>query len=154
MIEKNDWQGVDDFVTDHLDALTANIGEIGFNSILHVIPELLLDVESDEATCLIDKLASMVDLETLARRDQYGQTALTLWVAKGNLKAIKVLLKHHPDLINARTEKGTLPVQTAAYHGHKDTFQYLLQEIHGVDIYSGDDGASVLSYLIQGHLYG
>lgn len=50
MIEKNDWQGVEDFVTDHPDALTTNIGELGFKSILHVIGDLLVDVESDEAT--------------------------------------------------------------------------------------------------------
>ena len=79
---------MEDFVTDHPDALTANIGELGFKSILHVIGELLVDVESDEATCLVDKLASTLDLETVGRQDHFGQTALSFLVAKGNLKAL------------------------------------------------------------------
>lgn len=155
IVEKNDWKGVEDFVTHHTDALTANIGETGFNmSIFHLISALLVDVESDEATCLFDKLASMVDVETLARLDSSGFTALSLCAAKGNLKAVKVLVKHHPELTKKKTFTGILPVQLAAFHGHKEIFQYLLEVTNGVDIYSGVDGASVLSYLVQGHLYG
>lgn len=64
---------------DHPDTLTANNGELGLKSIFHVIPESLVDVESVEVTCLIYKLASMVDLETLARQDHFGQSALSLF---------------------------------------------------------------------------
>ncbi|ESR44788.1 hypothetical protein CICLE_v10003972mg [Citrus x clementina] len=117
MIEKNDWQGVEDFVTNHPDALTAKIVEPGSMTIFHMIVELLIDAESDEAICLLDKLASKVDPETLARQDNHGHTAATLSAAKGNLRALKLLVTH------------------------------------GVDIYSGKDGANVLSFLIAANLY-
>ena len=58
MIEKNDWRGVEDFVTNHPDTLTAKIVEPGSKTIFHAIVESLVDVESDDATCLLDKLAS------------------------------------------------------------------------------------------------
>ncbi|KAL9451725.1 hypothetical protein AB3S75_013317 [Citrus x aurantiifolia] len=153
MIEKNDWRAVEDFVTDHPDALTAKIVEPGSKTIFHMIVELLVDVESDEATCLLDKLASKVDPQTLARQDNHGHTAVIFCAAKGNLKALKVLLKYNPDLTNIRDGEGFLPVHHAAYDGHKDTFQYLLEVTHGVDIYIGNDGATVLLLLIAANLY-
>ncbi|KAH9684926.1 ANK REP REGION domain-containing protein [Citrus sinensis] len=153
MIEKNDWQGVEDFVTNHPDALTAKIVEPGSMTIFHMIVELLIDAESDEAICLLDKLASKVDPETLARQDNHGHTAATLSAAKGNLRALKLLVKYNPDLTNIRHGEGFLPVHDAALYGHKDTFHYLLEVTHGVDIYSGKDGANVLSFLIAANLY-
>ncbi|KAL9451723.1 hypothetical protein AB3S75_013316 [Citrus x aurantiifolia] len=153
MIEMNDWQGVEDFVTNHPDALTAKIVEPGSMTIFHMIVELLIDAESDEAICLLDKLASKVDPETLARQDNHGHTAATLSAAKGNLRALKLLVKYNPDLTNIRHGEGFLPVHDAALYGHKDTFHYLLEVTHGVDIYSGKDGANVLSFLIAANLY-
>ncbi|KAH9750710.1 ANK REP REGION domain-containing protein [Citrus sinensis] len=153
MIEKNDWQGVEDFVTNHPDALTAKIVEPGSMTIFHMIVELLIDAESDEAICLLDKLASKVDPETLARQDNHGHTAATLSAAKGNLRALKLLVKYNPDLTNIRHGEGFLPVHDAALYGHKDTFHYLLEVTRGVDIYSGKDGANVLSFLIAANLY-
>ncbi|GAY67730.1 hypothetical protein CUMW_258870 [Citrus unshiu] len=153
MIEKNDWRGVEDFVTNHPDALTAKIVEPGSRTIFHTIAELLVDDESDEATCLLDKLAAKVDPQTLARQDYRGHTAVIFCAAKGNLKALKVLLKYNPDLTNIWGSNGYLPVHNAAYYGHKDTFQYLLEATNGVDIYRGNDGANVLFSLIAANLY-
>ncbi|KAH9684923.1 ANK REP REGION domain-containing protein [Citrus sinensis] len=153
MIEKNDWPGVEDFVTNHPDALTAKIVEPGSKTIFHTIAELLVDDDSDEATCLLDKLATKVDPQTLARQDNHGHTAVIFCAAKGNLKALKVLLKYNPDLTNIRDSDGYLPVHNAAYYGHKDTFQYLLEATNGVDIYRGNDGAMVLLFLIAANLY-
>ncbi|XP_024040350.1 uncharacterized protein LOC18040904 [Citrus clementina] len=151
MTQKNDWRGVEDFVGEHPDALTDKID--GHKTIFHLIAMLLVDVESDEGTCLVDNLASIVVPEALARQNRHGRTALHFCAAKGNLKAIKVLMKYKPDLTNVRDNEGTLPVQLAALYGHKDTFQYLLKETHGVDIYSGNDGALVLANLIHARLY-
>ncbi|KAH9750705.1 ANK REP REGION domain-containing protein [Citrus sinensis] len=151
MTQKNDWRGVEDFVGEHPDALTDKID--GHKTIFHLIAMLLVDVESDEGTCLVDNLASIVVPEALARQNRHGRTALHFCAAKGNLKAIKDLMKYNPDLTNVRDNEGTLPVQLAALYGHKDTFQYLLKETHGVDIYSGNDGALVLANLIHARLY-
>ncbi|XP_024039128.1 protein ACCELERATED CELL DEATH 6 [Citrus clementina] len=153
MIEKNDWRGVEDFVTNHPDALTAKTVAPGSTTIFHAIVESLIDVESDDATCLLDKLALKVDPQTLARQDEHGFTALFQCAGKGNLRALKVLVKYNRDLTNIRDDDDNLPVQEAAYEGHKDTFQYLLEVTHGVDIYSGKDGARVLSRLIDANLY-
>lgn len=154
MIEKNDWLGVEDFVTNDPDALTAKTFAPGSKTIFHAIVELWVDVESDDATCLLDKLASKVDQQTLARLDEHGHTALYQCAGKGNLRALKVLVKYNPDLTTIRSKGDHLPVHNAAYKGHKDTFRYLLEVTHGVDIYSGNDGARVLSYLIDANLYG
>ena len=154
MIEKNDWRGVEDIVTNDPDALTAKTFAPRSKTIFHAIVESLVDVESDDATCLLHKLASKVDPQTLARQDVHGHTALYQCAGKGNLRALKVLVKYNPDLTNIRSHADTLPVQKAAYGGHKDTFQYLLEVTHGVDIYSGKDGATVLSRLIDANLYG
>ncbi|KAH9750714.1 ANK REP REGION domain-containing protein [Citrus sinensis] len=153
MIEKNDWLGVEDFVTNDPDALTAKTFAPGSKTIFHAIVESLVDVESDDATCLLDKLASKVDQQTLARLDEHGHTALYQCAGKGNLRALKVLVKYNPDLTTIRSKGDHLPVHNAAYKGHKDTFRYLLEVTHGVDIYSGNDGARVLSYLIDANLY-
>ncbi|KAH9684931.1 ANK REP REGION domain-containing protein [Citrus sinensis] len=153
MIEKNDWLGVEDFVTNDPDALTAKTIAPGSKTIFHAIVELWVDVESDDATCLLDKLASKVDPQTLARQDEHGCTALYQCALKGNLRALKVLVKYNPDLTNIRGIQGSLPVHLAAYKGHKDTFQYLLEVTHGVDIYSGNDGADMLECLIDANLY-
>ncbi|KAH9750725.1 ANK REP REGION domain-containing protein [Citrus sinensis] len=153
MIEKNDWRGVEDFVTNHPDALTATTVAPGSTTIFHAIVESLVDVESDDATCLLDKLASKVDPQTLARQDVHGQTALYQCAGKGNLRALKVLVKYNPDLTTIRNKGDILPVHVAAYEGHKDTFQYLLEVTREVDIYSGYDGANMLSCLIDANLY-
>ncbi|KAL9451728.1 hypothetical protein AB3S75_013318 [Citrus x aurantiifolia] len=153
MIEKNDWRGVEDFVTNDPNALTAKTVAPGSMTIFHAIVELLVDVESDEATCLLDKLASKVDAQTLARQDEHGYTALFLCAGNGNLRALKVLVKYNPNLTNIRGGVDTLPIHEAAYKGHKNTFQYLLEVTHGVDIYSGNDGARVLLLLIAANLY-
>ncbi|KAH9684942.1 ANK REP REGION domain-containing protein [Citrus sinensis] len=153
MIEKNDWRGVEDFVTNDPDALTAKTIAPGSMTIFHAIVELWVDVESDDATCLLDKLASKVDPQTLEQRDDIGYTALYQCAVKGNLRALKVLVKYNPDLTNKRDTLDSLPVIQAAYHGHKDTFQYLREVTHGVDIYSGNDGANMLSRLIDATLY-
>ena len=154
MIQKNDWRGVEDFVTSDPDALTAKTIAPGSTTIFHAIVESLVDVESDDATCLLDKLASKVDPQTLARQDEHERTALFKCAGKGNLRALKVLVKYNPDLTNIRRRIGSLPVHNAVYKGHKDTFRYLLEVTHGVDIYSGYDGAAMLSYLINANLYG
>ncbi|GAY65182.1 hypothetical protein CUMW_239240 [Citrus unshiu] len=153
MIEKNDWRGVDDFVTNDPDALTAKTIAPGSTTIFHAIVELWVDVESDDATCLLDKLASKVDPQTLEQRDELGFTALFVCAVKGNLRALKVLVKYNPDLTNKRGIFQSLPVIQAAYKGHKDTLQYLREVTYGVDIYSGNDGASMLSRLIDATLY-
>ncbi|ESR44800.1 hypothetical protein CICLE_v10003198mg, partial [Citrus x clementina] len=153
MIEKNDWRGVEDFVTNDPDALTAKTFAPCSKTIFHAIVELWVDVESDDVTCLLDKLASKVDPQTLARQDVLGCTALFHCAGKGNLRALKVLVKYNPDLTTIRSKENDLPVQMAAYKGHKDTFQYLLEVTHGVDIYSGKDGANMLSFLIDATLY-
>lgn len=154
MIQKNDWRGVEDFVTSDPDALTAKTVAPGSTTIFHAIVESLVDVESYEATCLLNKLASKVDPQTLARQDVHGCTALYQCALKGNLRALKVLVKYNPDLTNIRDHANNLPVHDAANNGHKDTFRYLLEVTHGVDIYSGNDGARVLSVLINANLYG
>ncbi|KAL9448547.1 hypothetical protein AB3S75_015937 [Citrus x aurantiifolia] len=151
MIEKNDWLRVDDLVTN--DALTAETFAPGSKTIFHTIVESLVDVESDDATCLLDKLASKVDPQTLARPDEHGHTALYQCAVKGNLRALKVLVKYNPDLTTIRSKGNNLPVHKAAYEGHKDTFRYLLEETHDVGIYSGNDGANMLSCLIDANLY-
>ncbi|KAL9451721.1 hypothetical protein AB3S75_013315 [Citrus x aurantiifolia] len=153
MIEKNDWRGVEDLVTNDPDALTAKTFAPSSKTIFHAIVASLVDVESDDATCLLDKLASKVDPQTLARRDVHGHTALYQCAGKGNLRALKVLVKYNPDLTTIRNKGDILPVHEAAYEGHKDTFQYLLEVTHGVDIYSGNDGANMLSCLIDATLY-
>ncbi|KAL9448551.1 hypothetical protein AB3S75_015938 [Citrus x aurantiifolia] len=153
MIEKNDWRGVEDFVTNNPDALTAKTIAPGSTTIFQAIVESLVDVESYDATCLLDKLASKVDPQTLARQDELGNTALYHCAGKGNLRALKVLVKYNPDLTTIRSKGDHLPVHVAAYGGHKDTFQYLLEVTHGVDIYSGNDGANMLSFLIDANLY-
>ncbi|XP_024040588.1 protein ACCELERATED CELL DEATH 6 [Citrus clementina] len=153
MIEKNDWRGVEDFVTNDPDALTAKTVAPGSQTIFHAIVESLVDVESDDATCLLHKLASKVDPQTLARQDVHGHTALYQCAGKGNLRALKVLVKYNPDLTTIRSKGNNLPVHKAAYEGHKDTFRYLLEVTHGVDIFSGNDGAEMLSRLIGANLY-
>ncbi|KAH9684928.1 hypothetical protein KPL70_013735 [Citrus sinensis] len=153
MIEKNDWRGVEDFVTNDPDALTAKTVAPGSQTIFHAIVESLVDVESDDATCLLHKLASKVDPQTLARQDEHGRTALYQCAGKGDLRALKVLVKYNPDLTNIWHSGGFLPVHVAAYKGHKDTFQFLQEVTHGVDIYSGSDGATMLSHLIYANLF-
>lgn len=66
-------------------ALTAKFHPYG--TIFHLILELLVDAESDEAACLVKKLTSMVVPETWARCYAYGETVLCLCAMKGNLKA-------------------------------------------------------------------
>ena len=74
MTLKNDWRGVEDFISEHPDALTDKID--GHKTIFHLIAMLLVDVESDEGTCLVDKLASIVVPEALARQNRHGSTFL------------------------------------------------------------------------------
>ncbi|GAY65179.1 hypothetical protein CUMW_239230 [Citrus unshiu] len=153
MIQKNDWRGVEDFVTNDPGALTAKTVAPGSTTIFHAIVESLVDVESYDATCLLDKLASRVYPPTLARKDVYGYTALYQCAGKGSLRALKVLVKYNPDLTTIRSTGNNLPIHEAAYNGHKNTFQYLLEVTRGVDIYSGNDGAKMLSCLIDASLY-
>ncbi|KAL9448541.1 hypothetical protein AB3S75_015933 [Citrus x aurantiifolia] len=52
MIQKNDWRGVEDFITSDPDALTAKIVAPGSTTIFHAIVESLVDVVEKSKNCL------------------------------------------------------------------------------------------------------
>ncbi|KAH9750723.1 ANK REP REGION domain-containing protein [Citrus sinensis] len=159
MIQMNDWQSVDGFVQSNTDILKEHNFLGRSLTIFHLIMGLLVDVETDdEATDLIDKLAQSTDVdisETLSCKDGGGNTVLSLCAIRGNLKASKILVKHKHELLIKQTNQNSLPVHLAALFGHKDTFEYLLEETPGrvENFYCGGDGGRLLSDLIKANLY-
>ena len=71
---------------------------------------------------------------------------LANWAVRNN--------KH--ELLIKQTNQNSLPVHLAALFGHKDTFEYLLEETPGrvENFYCGGDGGRLLSDLIKANLYG
>ena len=150
MIQENDWKGVEDFVGDHPEALTA---EISYTMTIfhHIIKFIRHDVEG--AACLIDKLASKVDPRILEQKSHPGMTVLSLCAILGNTSVSKVLVKYCRNLPNVRSNDNWLPVHNAAVYGHKDTVKYLVQ-VTAEENLLGSDGAALISCLVRSKLYG
>ncbi|KAH7696763.1 AIDA-1b, partial [Aphelenchoides avenae] len=55
-------------------------------------------------------------------------TALHQAALHGHLEVAQQLVRHDPDLVNARDRRGCLPLHLAAWNGHHLVVQYLLKE--------------------------
>ena len=150
MIQENYWKSVGDFVRDYPESLTA---EISYSKTIfhHIINFIRDDIEG--AASVIDKFASKVNPRTLEQKDIRGMTVLSLSATIGNTWASKLLVKYNSNLPNVWSDNGWLPVQHAAYYGHKDTVQYLVR-VTAEEILVGSSGARLISYLIMSNLYG
>ncbi|XP_052197243.1 uncharacterized protein LOC127804422 [Diospyros lotus] len=66
-----------------------------------------------------------IDPTLLKKRNDYGETALTLAAAGGKLRIVEKLVDKNDDLVDVRNSQGYLPVVVAALYGHRDIVHYL-----------------------------
>ncbi|XVF29538.1 hypothetical protein REPUB_Repub15cG0130100 [Reevesia pubescens] len=77
----------------------------------------------------------------------------------GNTKAAKMMARKNPELLMRFNYSGDSPFHAAARFGHEETIRCLLSvaqttQIDDQSFFSGDNGATIVQYLISANLFG
>ncbi|XP_044495887.1 uncharacterized protein LOC123218488 isoform X1 [Mangifera indica] len=147
-LQENDWESVDDYITQNPDALTAIIKVHWQETIFHIITRKL-----GTPLWLIKRLVSKIPPERLEQlTDRYGGTALFCAASFRNTQAAKAFVGSNKNLPNVPNFKGYLPIHRAAACGHKEMIQYLL-EVTTAPL-NDEKGVPLFKSLISSGLYG
>lgn len=103
---------------------------------------LMLAVREDYTT-MVERL--LIKHAKLGARNSYGETALMLAAAKGNLETIKLLVRHGAEI----NPSGWNPLIYAAWQGKTDVVKYLLDKGADIDAVS-PSGISALMMATRG----
>ncbi|XP_052197248.1 uncharacterized protein LOC127804427 [Diospyros lotus] len=82
-------------------------------------------VAAGQETIVSELLAREANPEFLKEKNNYGETTLTLAVARGNMPIVEMLMNKYEDLVEVTNAQGQLPVVVAALHDHEEIVRYL-----------------------------
>ncbi|XVE80943.1 hypothetical protein DITRI_Ditri15bG0022300 [Diplodiscus trichospermus] len=133
-------------------ALTSPITAF-YETILHIL------VNSEEALWLVKEIVEKIDADSLGKTDYQHDTALSIAAYVGNTKAAKMIARKNPGLLERFNYSGDSPFHAAARFGRGETVRCLLSvaqksQMDDQRFFSGDDGATIVQYLISANLYG
>ncbi|URD90812.1 ANK [Musa troglodytarum] len=117
------------------------------DTLLHVV---IACNETDLAKSIIQQMR----VETLAAKNLYGDTALHVAAAVGDIKVAMELFRSSKDLIGEQNLKQETPLHKAAFYGHHDMFWCLVNEGQGSPYERREDGATMLHCAIMGNAPG
>ncbi|OMO88699.1 hypothetical protein CCACVL1_08257 [Corchorus capsularis] len=137
------------------DALSSPITEF-YETILHI----LVNSDSEKAHCLVSEIIEKIDAEALGKTDYQHDTALSIAAYVGNTKAAKMMARKKPELLTKLNYSDDSPFHAAARFGQGKTFRSLLlvaqtsELMDDKSFFSGDNGSTIVQYLISANLYG
>ncbi|TXG68391.1 hypothetical protein EZV62_003326 [Acer yangbiense] len=182
-LRKKNWKDVEEFVTNHPDALHDDITETREN-IFHFLGQF------NEAIGLVNKFLIKVPLKSLERTNIEGITALAIAALSGNTEAAKAFVNKNKKLLSMNKnvlcktdikkflgnkinppsredmekfvkeklecpeECTFLSVHAAGYYSRKETVEYLMSETAKVVELTQDIGRLLLKILINSNLFG
>ncbi|KAG8367217.1 hypothetical protein BUALT_Bualt16G0049600 [Buddleja alternifolia] len=117
--QRGDWKTAEKFFDKNREETKA-IVNANLETVLHVA------VGTGKANDFVKKLLELLPNETLAQKNDVGETALHSAAMVGNTEAAVMLVNRNPDLLYITNYGFRLPVQLAAIYGHKDTLVYLI----------------------------
>ncbi|XP_022722118.1 uncharacterized protein LOC111279394 [Durio zibethinus] len=124
-----------------------------YETILHIL------VNSEKALWLVEEIVRKIDADSLGKTDYQHDTALSVAAYVGNTKAAKMMALKNPELLTRFNYSGDSPFHAAARFGHEETIRCLLSvaqttQMDDQSFFSGDNGATIVQYLISANLYG
>ncbi|XVE80941.1 hypothetical protein DITRI_Ditri15bG0022100 [Diplodiscus trichospermus] len=133
-------------------ALTSPITAF-YETILHIL------VNSKEALWLVKEIVRKIDANLLEKTDYQDDTALSIAAYVGNTEAAKMMASRNPGLLVRLNYSGDSPFHAAARFGHEETIRCLLSiaqksQMDDQRFFSGDNGVTIVQYLISANLYG
>ncbi|XVF65769.1 hypothetical protein PTKIN_Ptkin09bG0276800 [Pterospermum kingtungense] len=133
-------------------ALTSPITAF-YETILHIL------VNSEKALGLVAKIVKKIDSDSLGKTDYQHDTALSIAAYVGNTKAAEMMARKNAELLTRFNHSGDSPFHAAARFGHGETIHRLLYVAHASQMddqrfFSGDNGTTIVQYLISANLYG
>lgn len=152
-IVREDWKQVrNEVLNDKPFALTSPISAF-YETVLHIL------VNSEKALPLVREIVNRIDPDSLGKTDYQHDTALSIAAYVGNKKAAKMMAMKNPELLSRTNYSGDSPFHAAARFGHEETFRCLLTVAQATEMndqlfFSGDNGATIVRYLISANLYG
>ncbi|XVE80936.1 hypothetical protein DITRI_Ditri15bG0021600 [Diplodiscus trichospermus] len=152
-VVREDWNEVEkqlQLLDEH--ALTSPITAF-YETILHIL------VNSENALWLVEKIVEKIDPESLGKNDYQHDTALTIAAYVGNSEAANMMARKNPELLERFNYSGDSPFHAAARFGHEETIRCLLSvaqttQMDDQTFFSGDNGATIVQYLISANLFG
>ncbi|KAL9686469.1 hypothetical protein QQ045_023929 [Rhodiola kirilowii] len=147
-----DWEKAKSILDRHgEDSLRAEIGARSATA-LHVAVR-----SGPRSIIFIQKLLEHLTEADLEAKNIDGSTPLDIAARVGNVKAAKVLVEKHPQLLYIPSSDESFPIHSAAEYGHKEMFFYLLevtQQGQCPDPYdSKGSGPKLLYLIIQAEFY-
>ncbi|XVF29541.1 hypothetical protein REPUB_Repub15cG0130300 [Reevesia pubescens] len=124
-----------------------------YETILHIL------VNSEKAIWLVEEIVGKIGANSLGKTDYQHDTALSIAAYVGNTKAAKMMARKNPELLMRFNYSGDSPFHAAARFGHEETIRCLLSvaqttQIDDQSFFSGDNGATIVQYLISANLFG
>jgi ankyrin repeat protein len=71
-------------------------------------------------------------------------------IRNGNSKAMEILLKNNPKFLEIQDERGSTPLLLAAYYGHVDMVEFLLDKGAQVDALDGSGNTALMGVCFKG----
>lgn len=151
-ISLEDWKEVKKQLDSNPLALTSPITAL-YETVLHIL------VNSKEALWLVEEIIDQIDSDSLGKTDHQHDTPLSIAAYVGNAEAAMMMALKSPELLTKINHSNDSPFHAAARFGHKETFSRLLTvaqttQMDDQSFFSGDNGATMVQYLISSNLYG
>ncbi|XVF65751.1 hypothetical protein PTKIN_Ptkin09bG0275200 [Pterospermum kingtungense] len=151
-INRSDWKEVKKELYRKPSAFTSQISEF-YETVLHIL------VNFKKALGLVREIVDKVDSDSLGKADYQRDTALSIAAYVGNSEAAEMIAMKNPGLLTRTNISGDSPFHAAARFGQEETFRRLLKvatvtEMNDQSVFSGDNGATIVEYLISSSLYG
>ncbi|WRX22086.1 PGG domain - like 10 [Theobroma cacao] len=147
-----DWKEVKKQLDSNPLALTSPITAL-YETVLHIL------VNSKQALWLVEEIIDQIDSDSLGKTDHQHDTPLSIAAYVGNAEAAMMMARKSPELLTKINHSNDSPFHAAARFGHEETFSRLLTvaqttQMDDQSFFSGDNGATMVQYLISSNLYG
>ncbi|KAK3173845.1 hypothetical protein Dsin_032911, partial [Dipteronia sinensis] len=116
--KRGDWKSAQSFIDHDPNVLTATITAMGAKTLLHVAA---LSWQWE----FVLKLLELASPESIAEKNQYGNTVLHLVVQSGSLRTVKALVQKNAHSLQLVNKKGQLPLLLSISSGSKELVWYL-----------------------------
>ncbi|XP_072955731.1 uncharacterized protein [Typha angustifolia] len=159
---KEKYKEIDDAIRKHdfdylqklvIEKFILNGVEMNLSNAVNLSDDPLLSVliaykKSDLALRLLEEMPE----ENLKAKNIYGDTALHVAAANGDVRVVEAIAMKCRRLMRSRNWKNEIPLHKAALYGQRDAF-WKLVEIENDEIYERrwDDGSNMLHYAITGN---
>ncbi|KAK2977133.1 hypothetical protein RJ640_005783 [Escallonia rubra] len=145
-----DWESAGKFIEQEPDSVRAKITGTFETA-------LMVAVRSGRRKHFMKKLLQLMLPADLVLADGQGFTALHFAAVVGDVEVAKVLVQKNPDLPDVADIEKSKPLLTAALHGQRNMFLYLIT-VTKEDVepkqFEGQSGRRILEALLSNELYG